>query len=188
MFCRVTSWSSRRLCPSPFCKKWVTIMWSEMCWYSSRSFGITELLEIFSECLWPAHRNSFLNVSVHIALQGLHWKQMWFQCSEVNTKHCISVTEWLPGGVAQWAGRASDSRSKDPRFEHRLRQEHKTKNGDSCFESKLLCWLALGVANPPCVYSRLNMIPYARSRSCSPCQSSVDYDNTKRPSMHFIIN
>ena len=29
------------------------------------------------------------------------------------------------------------------------------------------------------------MITYARSRSCSSCQSSVDYGNTKRPGMHF---
>ena len=31
------------------------------------------------------------------------------------------------------------------------------------------------------------MITYARYKSYSPCQSSVDYRNMERPSMHFII-
>ena len=63
------------------------------------------------------------------------------------------------------------------------------KNCESFSKSNImLCWLAVGVPNPSCVayvYARITMITYACSRSCSPCQSSVDYGNTKRPSMHF---
>ena len=33
--------------------------------------------------------------------------------------------------------------------------------------------------------ARIRMITYARQRSCSPCQCSVDYGNTKRPRMQF---
>ena len=40
-------------------------------------------------------------------------------------------------------------------------------------------------AHPPCVDARIRMITYARRRSCSLCQSSVDYGNTERSSMHF---
>ena len=49
----------------------------------------------------------------------------------------------------------------------------------------MLCRLAVSVPNP-CVYiyTRTRIMTYARSRSCSPCQSSVDYENTKRPSMN----
>ena len=43
-------------------------------------------------------------------------------------------------------------------------------------------------ARPPCVlYARTRMITCARQKSCSPCQSSVDYGNTTRPSMHGKI-
>ena len=31
---------------------------------------------------------------------------------------------------------------------------------------------------------RMHLHPCARERSCSPCQSSVDYGNTKTPKMH----
>ena len=36
--------------------------------------------------------------------------------------------------------------------------------------------------------ARIRMITYACYRSCCPCQSSLEYGNTKRPSAHFIIN
>ena len=48
---------------------------------------------------------------------------------------CVCVVLCCGGSV----GRASDSRYKDPRFEPRLRQEHKEKNGEGFSESKILC-------------------------------------------------
>ena len=90
---------------------------------------------------------------------------------------CIKLG--LQGGSI---GRALDSIFSDPRFEPQ--QEHKKKTV-SFSESKMLCRLAVGCAQPLCVYARMRIITYARLRSCSPCQNSVDYGNTKRPSMHF---
>ena len=54
-------------------------------------------------------------------------------------------------------------------------------------ESKILCWLTVCVSNPSVLYAHIRMIMYTRSRSCSPCQSLVDYGNTKRLSMHFFF-
>ena len=42
-------------------------------------------------------------------------------------------------------------------------------------------------AQPPYVYARIRNTMYARSRSCNPCQSGVDYGNTKITSMHLYL-
>ena len=54
--------------------------------------------------------------------------------------------------------RALDLRSKGRVFESR--QEH--KNNFEFFRVKSLCWLAVGVPNPPCVYARTRKTVYAR--------------------------
>ena len=46
-------------------------------------------------------------------------------------------------------------------------------------KNMMLCWLAVGVPNPCMyVYTCVRMIMNACKRSCSPCQSLVDYENT----------
>ena len=55
-------------------------------------------------------------------------------------------------------------------------------------ESKM-CWLAVGVPNLR-VYICTHKNYHVRTIKillCSPCQSSVDYGNTKRPSMHWKV-
>ena len=86
---------------------------------------------------------------------------------------------WRGGSV----GRASDSRSKDPRF--KPCQEHKKKLWE-LFRAKNVVLTRCRCAQPACVYARVRMITYVRSRSCSPCQSSVEYGNTKRPLLVLI--
>ena len=51
------------------------------------------------------------------------------------------------------------------------------------FESKTCADLLSVCPTPVCIRKHKNN--HVRYRSCSPCTSSVDYGNTKRPRMHF---
>ena len=87
---------------------------------------------------------------------------------------------WRGGSI----GRASDSKSKGPRF--KSRPEH-NKNKSEFFLIQKLCADSLSVCpTPTCIHRHKN--DHVRTvRSCSPRQSSVDYGNTKRPSMHWKV-
>ena len=61
--------------------------------------------------------------------------------SNIHSTGCSTNPQWRGGSI----GRASNSRSKGPRFD--FHQEHK-KNLWLFTESKMLCWLAVGVPNP----------------------------------------
>ena len=92
---------------------------------------------------------------------------------------CCTVS----GPAGWWVGsvfRALDWRSKGQGFESH--QEHKN---NFFSESKRLYWLAVSVPNPLCVYACIWKTMYAHYRSCSPCQSSVDYGNMKITSMNL---
>ena len=72
-------------------------------------------------------------------IQFRHPTLTWMEFLQSFTKG------WRAGSV----GRAYDSRSKDPRFKHRLRQEHKKKMWEfSRVKNVDMCWLAVGVPNP----------------------------------------
>ena len=51
------------------------------------------------------------------------------------------------------------------------------------FFSMSQCRLSYGVRTPPCAIAWIYICAHVK-KSCSPCQSSVDYGNTKTPSMH----
>ena len=89
-------------------------------------------------------------------------------------------------------GRASDSRFGDPpRFE--FRQEHKKKNCESCFfPSQKCCVDSLSVCPAtPRVYIIIRSHKNDHSTHVKDpvvlCRSSVNYGNTKRPSMRFTV-
>ena len=102
---------------------------------------------------------------------------------KVTSSMCnsIPITKQCQGGSV---GRASDSRSTDLRFEPH--QGHKT-NLCQFFRVKnaelTCCWSV----QPPCIPMHKNDHVHTL-KILSPCQSLVDYRNTKRPSMHFKIN
>ena len=88
--------------------------------------------------------------------------------------HLIGSTNFRDRLIGWWGrsvGRASDSRSKDPRFEPR--QEH--KNNLWAFFRVWIVVLTRRRALPPCVYWRIRQ------------SSSVDYGNTKRPTQHALV-
>ena len=95
--------------------------------------------------------------------------------SVITWHNYYGVTGWL-----KWQSAGSDSRSKDrPGFQPPSGAQEKCVRVFP--ESKLmLCWLAVSVPQP------LRMITYARKKSCSPCQSSVDYGNTKQ-TQHALV-
>ena len=84
------------------------------------------------------------------------------------------------GGVAQLVERRTQ-KSKDPKFEPR--QEHKKTLG--VFSSQNVV-LTRRCVQPP-VFIRAHKNAHVRTLKipCSTCQSSVDYGNAKRPSMHL---
>ena len=81
---------------------------------------------------------------------------IWPSCSISleNTSLCL---KWRGGSV----GRAWDSRSKDPRFEPCLHQEHRKKMWEfSRVKNAVLT--RCRCAQPLCAYARIRMITYAR--------------------------
>ena len=48
------------------------------------------------------------------------------------------------------------------------------------------CRLSYGGRTPPCAIARMNTCTHVKS-SCSPCQSSVNYGNTKTSNMHRAL-
>ena len=96
----------------------------------------------------------------------------WYQ---LKAQH-RSITEFAMGWRSTSIGTASDSRSKGPvRIPSRKKWVFRVKNA---VFSLSVC------PTHVCVYARTRMITHARHRSCSPCQSSKDYQNTKTPSMY----
>ena len=73
-------------------------------------------------------------------------------------------------------------RTRDPKTQgsNPIRSTRKSYSIESFSESK--CADSLSMCPTPCI----RMITYAHKRSCSPCPSSVDYENTKGPSMHLL--
>ena len=89
----------------------------------------------------------------------------------------LNVVGWRGGSL----GRASDSRSKGPRFESR--QEHKKQlwvfPSQKCANSLSVC------PTPVCIYTHAQK--WSRTHGKNPVVgrcSSMDYGNTKRPSKH----
>ena len=97
----------------------------------------------------------------------------------VFIRHCITSTHVEDKDIGKWrfpdcsleeaalngwwggsVGIASDSRSKDPRFEPRLRQEHK-KNVWDFFRVKNTVLTRCRCAQPPCAYRRMRLIMYS---------------------------
>ena len=89
-----------------------------------------------------------------------------------------------PGGGGRGRGRGGglSGYSVGPEIQ---RPEIRTPSGAQVtfvrvFPSQKCCAHSLSVCpTPPCEHARIRMITYAR-RPCRPCQSSVDYGNTKK--------
>ena len=80
------------------------------------------------------------------ACSAVRWiRSEWDNCMSPGRRMGHSSAALSAGVMGGSIGRASDSRSKGPRFESR--QEHKKKIV-SFSESRILCWLAVGVPNP----------------------------------------
>ena len=106
---------------------------------------------------------------------------------------CAMDSEWISrdrgetftwgGGVTQLVLKSVGLEILWPKFEPRL--EHKKYLW--VFASQKCCVTRCRCAQPPCVFAHIknDHIRMLTLRSCSPCQSSVDYGNMKRPSMHF---
>ena len=98
----------------------------------------------------------------------------------------MHVADEMGDGVAQLV--ESDSRSKTE-----VRTLSESGAQEKCVRvspSQKCCADSLSLLSPtPVVTSeydaRIRMNTYARYRSCSPCQSYVDYGNTKRPSYYY---
>ena len=106
-------------------------------------------------------------------------------CVCVCVRACVYPVSLLVNVVTGWQGDSSGwtsaSRLDDPRFEPR--QEHKEYYLWVFLRDRKCCADSLSVCPTP----RYTHAEDAAQRSCSPCQSSVDYGNRKRPSMRYKV-
>ena len=86
-------------------------------------------------------------------------------------------------GVAQWV----EHRTRIQRPKVLIPVRSTTEKCDFFRVKNVVLTRRVGVTNPLWVYTCTRMITCARYRSCSPCQSSVDYGNTQRSSTHWTI-
>ena len=119
-----------------------------------------------------------------------------------RTSHLRGPTRWTSGGATEDRRRHSgwtadvalttgdgvaqlvERRTRDPK-DRGSNPVRGTRKNCEFFRVRNIVLTRCRCVQPPCVYAHTRMITgYARYISCSPCQSSVDYENTKRSSMH----
>ena len=99
-------------------------------------------------------------------------------CSPIGVfwnKISCFVLSWLAQWLEHWTGDLKVEGSNLFRS---------TKKRWSCSELNRLCWLAVIVPQPPCIHRHAKAM-CEPERSCGPCQSLVDYGNTKITTMHL---
>ena len=87
----------------------------------------------------------------------------------------VSILE-VTGSLSGWSVGLKD-RGFESRQEHKINFEF--------FRVKKVVPTRCRCAQPPCVYAPIRKTMYARTKSCSPCKSSMDYGNTKITSKHL---